>query len=360
MLMAAITAVEPERLVADRLSRSPALVGPGSVVVLALGKAAAGMARGAVRVLQGRTRGIAVAPERSAVSGIEVVTGDHPIPGPNSFAAGERLLGMARTTGPDDVVLVLVSGGASAMAEVAAPGISQRDIAQHTTDLLASGRPIHEMNAARTAMSLLKGGGLAAAARPARVVTLAISDVIDSDPATIGSGPSVGSDVFEVIADGAAAAAAAAEVAAAEGLTAQLRGEPIAGPARQFGRRIGRLASALPAGSAIVGFGETTVRLVGGGRGGRNQETALAAALELDGSDAVVGSLGTDGVDGPTRNAGAIVDGSTVHRGGVLGLDAEDHLTRHDSATYLEAVGDVVVTGPTGTNVGDVIVALRV
>ncbi|MCH8992548.1 MAG: hypothetical protein IIA44_12490 [Acidobacteria bacterium] len=122
---------------------------------------------------------------------------------------------------------------------------------------------------------------------------------------------------------------------------------------------MGRASVRLAEGSALVGFGETTVRVEGTGRGGRNQEFALAAAVEIVGTSVLVGSIGTDGIDGPTNNAGAIVDGTTIARATALGLDAETHLGTHDSATFLEAVGDVVVTGPTGTNVGDLVVAIK-
>ena len=143
------------------------------------------------------------------------------------------------------------------------------------------------------------------------------------------------------------------------GLEPKRLADPISGLAVEFGSYLGRLAADLPSRGALIGFGETAVRVDGSGRGGRNQEAALAAAMEIAGSDVLVGSIGTDGIDGPTDNAGAIVDGTTIDRGQAADLDATAHLRDNDSASYLESVGDVIVTGPTGTNVGDLVVALR-
>ena len=359
VLRAGVTAVDPERLVADRLQNGPTLPEHAGLVVLAVGKAAAGMVRGAVQALGTEARGVAVCTAPAEFSGFDVIVGDHPIPGPGSFEAGFRLMAAAAAAGPDDLVLVLLSGGASAMAEVAAPGVSQQQIIEATSSLLVSGKPIAEINQHRTVLSALKGGGLTAAALPSQLMTLAISDVVDASPSTIGSGPSTGSDLFEVIADGSTAARAAAQACQEAGLVTEMLADPIGGPASSAGRRLGRASVRLTEASALVGFGETTVRVEGKGRGGRNQEFALTAAFEIFGTSALVGSIGTDGVDGPTDNAGAIVDGTTIERGVVLGLDAATHLATHDSATFLEAVGDVLVTGPTGTNVGDLAVAIK-
>jgi len=359
LLRVGVSAVDPETLVADRLQHGPALPEHRRVVLLAIGKAAAGMVRGVTRALETQTRGLAVCPAATDLPGVDVVVGDHPIPGSDSFDAGQRLMATAATAGFEDLVLVLLSGGASAMAEVPASGVSKQQIIDATTSLLASGRPITEINEQRKALSALKGGGLTQAARPARVVTFAISDVPAAAPDVIGSGPTIGSDTFEVLADGSTAARAIAQACREAGLVPEMLADPITGPASSAGRSVGRASVRLAEGSALVGFGETTVHVEGTGRGGRNQELALAAALEVAGTSALVGSIGSDGVDGPTNNAGAIVDGTTIARGTVLGLEAATHLEAHDSATFLEAVGDVVVTGPTGTNVGDLVVAIK-
>ncbi len=169
-------------------------------------------------------------------------------------------------------------------------------------------------------------------------MTLAISDIADAGSNVIGSGPSTGSDDFEVLADGSTAGRAAANARSEVGLDSKMLATPIMGSASQAGRELGRTAVGLTNRAALVGFGETTVIVDRAGRGGRNQELALAAALELVGTTALVGAIGTDGVDGPTENAGAIVDGTTVGRRADAGLDASAHLGDHDSATFLEAV----------------------
>lgn len=359
ILLWGVAAVDPERLVSDHLRRVPRIANHPSVVLLAVGKAAAGMTRGAIGVLKTPTRGLAVCSTDTDLDGIEVIVGDHPVPGERSFEAGRRLMRMAAAAGPGDLVLVLLSGGASAMAEVPTPGVTEQQIIEANSSLLTSGRPITEVNEQRASLSALKNGGITGAARPARVVTLAISDIADASPDVIGSGPSIGSDVFTVLADGATAARAAAQACREKGLAPELLAAPIAGAASEVGKRIGRAAISLRRRTAIIGFGETTVHVDGAGRGGRNQELALAAALEISGSSALVGSIGTDGIDGPTANAGAIVDGTTVGRAQALGLDTDTHLASHDSATLLEATRDVIVTGPTDTNVGDLVVAIK-
>jgi len=359
ILLAGVDAADPETLVANHLRLRSPLPEHDQIVVLAVGKAAASMARGAAHILGTRARGLVVCPAAANVPGFDVVVGDHPIPGSGSFRAGHRLMDAAAAAGSGDLLLVLLSGGASAMAEVPAAGVSEQQIADVTSSLLASGQPISQINRRRSALSALKGGGLTAAARPARVVTLAISDVADASIDVIGSGLSTGSDVFEVLADGSTAARATARACLEAGLEPEVSDQPITGPASEAGSRLGGASRGLGNRAALVGFGETTVRVDGPGRGGRNQELALAAALEIANTNALIGSIGTDGVDGPTGNAGAIVDGTTTDRGTALGLDAATHLAAHDSATFLEAVGDVVVTGPTGTNVGDLIVTIK-
>ena len=359
ILGAGTAAVDPETLVRDHLRLGPPLPEHDEIVLLAIGKAAHGMARGAVQALGVPARSVVVGPTEADLSALDVFVGNHPIPGRESFEAGRRLLEAAGAAEPKHLVLVLLSGGASAMAEVPAPGVSEHQIREVAASLFKSGRPIADINQQRSALSALKRGGITAAARPARVVTLAISDVFDAGPEVIGSGPSIGSDVFEVLADGSTAARAVVQACRKADLDPEMSTRPITGPASDAGSHLGRAALALTNRAALVGFGETTVRVDGTGRGGRNQELALAAAIEIAGTNVLVGSIGTDGIDGPTGNAGAVVDGTTAKRGADLGLDAAAHLTDHDSATFLEAVGDVIVTGPTGTNVGDLMVAMR-
>lgn len=358
ILQSGVAAADPERLVADALRRGQIPLDFDRIIVLAVGKAARGMATGALAVLGERMSGVAVCSTPGQLPGLDVMTGDHPIPGAASFAAGHRLLRAASAARRDDLVLVLLSGGASAMAESPAAGVSKSDIIESARSLIASGQPIANVNEQRGRLSGIKNGGLTAAARPAAVVTLAISDVDPEAPEVIGSGPSIGSDMFLVLADGSTAARAMREACRVEGLATPGPTERLTGPAAAAGRRIAGAVRNLGPGTALIGSGETTVRVGRPAHGGRNQELALAAALEIGGSRALIGALGTDGIDGPTANAGAIVDGTTVTRAVAAGLDAAGLLDSHNSATLLEATGDVIVTGPTGTNVGDLVLAL--
>jgi hydroxypyruvate reductase len=295
-------------------------------------------------------------------------------------------------------MLVLISGGGSACAEVPAPGLGVEHLAGITEALLASGAPIEEINIVRRSLSILKGGGLAAAAAPARVVTLILSDVVGNHLPTIAGGPTVpnptgpaealaviehrrlagaadpavlahlrkGSSMatppagpIVVVADAATAAEGARAAAARLGIPAAVVDTRVTGEARLAGRHLADLARG-PGPLMSILAGETTVAVTGSGSGGRNQEVALAAAIALDGCDgSVVASLGTDGVDGPTRAAGGVADGSTLARGRTAGLDAVAALDANDSGSYLAVVGSRLVSGPTGTNVGDVMVAWR-
>lgn len=355
ILLAGIAAVDPARLVSEHLR--PIDVGSGPILVLAVGKAAVPMTAGASAVLGDRASGIVVAPEVEPIPGFEVLGGDHPVPGPASFVAGARLLEAASNADPDGTVLVLLSGGASALAEAAAPGVGADEIAERTAALLRSGRDITAINQERITWSALKGGGLAAAARPARVVTLAISDVPGAAPETIGSGPTMGGDVLRVIADGTTAVHGAVARAAELGFAATIRTEPYLDPAGVVAASLAG-AQLTDGTNVLIAHGEPTVAVSGPGRGGRAQHVALSAALEMAGGTRTVGAIGTDGIDGMTDNAGAVVDGTTLARGARLGWDAGAALAECDSAGYLEAVGDVIVTGRTGTNVADLYVVI--
>ncbi|MBU1227336.1 MAG: DUF4147 domain-containing protein [Actinobacteria bacterium] len=409
VLRGAIEAVDPRRAVRNALGREAGMLLVGGqpvslprhgITVLALGKAAVAMAWGAADALEGiPVIGVAATPDPGpAPPGIEVVEGAHPSPDRRSVAAGATLMAAAGAAGPEDLVLVLISGGGSACAEAPAPGLDIEHLAGITDALLASGAPIEEINIVRRGLSLLKGGGLAAAAAPARVVTLILSDVVGNDLPTIAGGPTVpnptgtaealtviedrrlagaagpavlahlrkGSSMtapsagpIVVVADAATAAEGARAAAARLGIPAAVVDTRVTGEARLAGRRLADLARG-PGPLMSILAGETTVAVTGSGSGGRNQEVALAAAIALDGCDgSVVASLGTDGVDGPTRAAGGVADGSTLARGRTAGLDAVAALDANDSGSYLAVVGSRLVSGPTGTNVGDVMVAWR-
>ena len=346
-------------------------------------------------------------------AGIEWLRGGHPVPDEASVAAGTRALEIAGQLGAADRLIVLLSGGASALLAAPAPGLTLEDKRAVSGALLAAGAEIHALNTVRKHLSRIKGGWLAAAAR-GPTLTLAISDVVGDDLSAIGSGPTVPDpsgfgDALGVIdrLGGRAAYPAAVVEWLVEGSrgrrpetpkpgdprlarsTARVIGSrrdaleggrraaealgyrvatiegPIVGEARlaapAFVRAAARAARELPRPVCILAGGETTVRVTGHGRGGRNQEFALASAGHLAdlGPSVVLASMGTDGVDGPTDAAGAIVDSSTLTRAKEAGLAEPDrYLADNDSHAYFRALDDLILTGPTDTNVGDIQVVL--
>ncbi len=392
---AAVRAVDPEEAVVRNLA---SVGSSGRIVVLALGKAAPAMTRGAARALgAAELAGLAVSNHQGEVPpGIDLIIGGHPVPNQESLDAGSALLDLATSLTADDVAIVLISGGGSALAEVLVPGLSLADLAATNELLLRSGADIIQTNTVRRRLSLLKGGGLAAAASPARLVTLVVSDVIGDAPAAIASGPTVDAadspdsalDIvttlglqdqlpiavmtvlsnppigrpepavqdLKIVASGAVSAHAAAVQAEQLGFRGTVIDTRLAGDAAAAaGEALQRSSLGIS-----VFAGETTVNVVGDGVGGRNQEAALVAATLIDGlEDIYFLAAGTDGIDGTTRAAGAIVDGATVHRSVLAGFEVSEVLERNDSGTLFAAIGDQVVTGPTGTNVGDIWLVLR-
>lgn len=386
----------------------------GPVLLVGAGKAALAMARGASAAAGALLAGgVVVVPHAGVATcpgGVEVLGGGHPLPDAAGAAATARLLAAVEAAEADVLVLAVLGGGASALLVAPAPGVTLEDERVVTAALLAAGADIAALNTVRRHCSRVKGGGLArAAAGAAGLWALVLSDVVGDDPAVVASGPTVAdpttfADALAVLArlpaasvppavrahlargaDGAlpetikpgdpalarahtvvvggnrrAVDAAAAE-ARARGYAVHVLAEPLAGDAADAGRRVAAALAALPADgpAALVAGGETTVRVVGGGRGGRCQQLALAAAAALAGRPAVVLAAGTDGVDGPTDAAGACVDGGTVARARARGHDPLAALAATDSYCALDASGDLLRTGPTGTNVADVVVALR-
>ena len=425
---AALSAVEPEKLVKNCLSFSGRtltvggeryhLDDAGNIFVLGIGKAAAGMARGVEDILgEAVLGGIAILPYGIAHSlcRTEVRYASHPVPDRSGTRAAEELMAVARSAGPEDLVILLLSGGGSALLTAPAPGVSREDLEAINKLLLRSGAAIGEINAVRKHLSRVKGGGLARLAAPARVIGLLLSDVPDDDPAVIASGPTApdpttfgdcieilkryslwdeapdsirrrleegsrglvpetlkpGDPVFGnvrnlVVGTNRTALAGAAAKAREWGYRTLIYPEAISGDTRASAAfhcarareiREKNRPPAKPA--AFISGGETTVRVMGAGRGGRNQEFVLACGRLIDGGEGItILSGGTDGIDGETPAAGAVGDGSTGERGRALGLSAEDHLQRNDSYTYFKALGDLLITGPTGTNVMDVHVIL--
>ncbi len=389
---AAVRAVEGDNVTADWLRANPL---NGDVALIALGKAAGAMALGARRVLGDRLqRGLVVTkqghadPQALGPWRIRVCEGAHPLPDERSLAAGEALLGFIADLPADMPVLVLVSGGASALVEVLRPGVALDDLARANEWLLANGLPIAQINAVRRRLSRLKGGGLAAMLGSRPVTGLLISDVEGDDPAVIGSGPLTrpastrlpdglpdwllamlpDDDARSAAVDGDlrvvlvatlddALAAARAELQAL-GIAVRQHDRHIDGDVSQVVDRVERGLRGEP-GVVHLWGGEATVMLPPSpGRGGRNQQLALALAGRIRGeAAAVVLCAGSDGTDGPTEDAGGLVDNLTVRRGEIEGLDIDDHLRRADAGTYLEQTGDLITTGPTGTNVTDLLIA---
>jgi glycerate 2-kinase len=381
------------------------------VLVLGCGKAAAAMARAAEARLGDRiAAGLVVVKDGYTVPTrrVEVVEAGHPVPDARGERAAARLLELAATAGRRDLVLFLVSGGGSALTPAPPPPITLAEKQAVTRALLAAGATIDELNAVRKHLSLIKGGQLARAAAPAAVVTLALSDVVGDRLDVIASGPTApdpttfadaldvlrrrdclvkapqavrerleagargevpetpkpGDPIFEhvihvIIGTNSLVAEAAVAEARRLGYRTELLTRALTGEARDVARELVGRARRLPSRSCLVAAGETTVTVRGHGRGGRCQEFALAAALALSPGDPLtVLAAGTDGTDGPTDAAGAIVDGGTVRRGDASGVDAAAALAENDAYNFLRASGDLLVSGPTNTNLLDVYVLL--
>ena len=377
----ALDAVDPERATAG--ATEP--LDGARIDVLAIGKAAAGMTSGAVDALGGRAGTVLSISDRTADVPWGHLVGEHPFPGPGSLSAGRAALDLARSSNADRL-LVLVSGGGSSIVEVPPPGVAISELADLVRSLMDAGVPIGELNVVRRSLSRIKDGRLLeAAAVP--VTTLLISDVVDEPASTIASGPTLAAGIspsdVEAIVDGTGAEltpamrnwirrqerrdppshawslVASGQQAAATMASALDAEPPTSGTQGRAADTARRVLSSAPPGFGVH-YGETTVVVTGDGRGGRNTEAALAAALELDGDDgAAFGAFATDGVDGTSDAAGAIVDGGSAGRIRSAGIDPTRALERNDSAGALEASGDLVVTGPTGTNVADLWVTWR-
>nr|WP_207186498.1 glycerate kinase [Rhodobaculum claviforme] len=393
----AVAEADPICVIPGALPPRPA----GRVLVVGAGKASARMAE-AVEAAWGPCEGLVITRDGHArpCAGIEIVEAAHPVPDARGVAATGRMLRLLGGAGADDLVLVLISGGASSLLVAPVAGVSLEEKRAVTRDLLASGAPIGEMNAVRKHLSAVKGGRLAAAAHPARVLALAISDVPGDRPGDIGSGPTVAeagtpegaaailrrwgvvpppsvaralaapSGVIapgdprlarcetRVIAAPARSLEAAAEVARAAGCTVEILGDALEGEALEVARAHAelvrdRLASGAT-GHVILSGGELTVTRRGDGVGGPNAEYALALALALEGAAGVHAiACDTDGVDGAAEVAGAVIGPDTLARARALDRDPAAALAGNDSHGFFAALGDQVITGPTLTNVND-------
>jgi len=410
---AALRAADPQDAVARYLARRdyPRF---RHVFVIGAGKAAASMAHAAERALGRLISGGAVNVKDGHLAKlrrIELVECGHPVPDERGVAGAERIAAIAGAAQEGDLVLCLISGGASALLPLPAPPVTLEEKQEVTRLLLASGAAIHEINAVRKHLSAIKGGQLARLAWPARVEALLVSDVIGDSLDVIGSGPTApdrstfldaiavlgrygildrvpaavreriergvagsidetpkpGDPLFArvrntVVGGNRVALDAAARAARKLGFRTLVLSSSIAGETREIARMHAAIAREIaedgrpvrPPACILTG-GETTVTVRGEGLGGRNQEFALAAALDIAGlNDVVVFSAGTDGTDGPTDAAGAIADGDTIRRK----PDARRYLDDNDSYHYFESLGDLVITGPTNTNVADVRILL--
>jgi hydroxypyruvate reductase len=402
MLEAAIDAAAPSRLVKAHLPPKPA----GRTIVLGAGKASAAMAREVDEHMPGEVSGLVVTRYGHAVKcdRIEIVEAAHPVPDEAGRAAAARILKLAEEAGSDDVVLCLISGGASALLAAPAEGLSLDDKQAINRALLDSGADIGQMNVVRKHLSAIKGGRLAAAAHPAKVVSLLISDVPGDDPSVIGSGPTVPdpstfADALEiverygiakpkaaidhlraakdetpkpddprlaeietkVIATPQASLEAAVAVALDHGVRPIILGDSIEGEAREvakvmagIARQVRRHAQPAMPPCVLLSGGETTVTVKGKGRGGRNAEFLLALAIQLAGAEDVYAiAADTDGIDGSEDNAGAIVAPDSLARAAELGLNPKALLADNDGYGFFDALEDLVMTGPTLTNVND-------
>ena len=402
MFDAAVARAMPERCVPPFLPKPPS----GRTIVLGAGKAAATMARTVEDHWSGDLTGLVVTRygHRVPCKHIEVVEAAHPVPDVAGHEAAERILKMAQGLTAEDLVLCLISGGGSALLSLPAPGLTLQDKQAINRALLKSGANIAEMNCVRKHLSAIKGGRLAAACYPAKVVTLTISDVPGDDPAVIASGPTVpdrttfadARAILEkygikepvaavehlraakdetpkpgdprlakiethLIAAPQESLVAAAEVAQAAGVTAVILGDSLEGESRDVALVHAGIASQVarhgqPARTpcVLLSGGETTVTVRGKGRGGRNAEFLLALTVALNGHPNIYALAGdTDGVDGTEDNAGALVSPDTLARAAKRGLDAKSYLADNDGYSFFSALGDLVVTGPTLTNVND-------
>ena len=404
---AALAAADPYEAMARRI---PAPI-RGRTVLVGAGKASAAMARAFESAWSGPLEGLVVTRYGHAVpcDQVEVVEAGHPVPDAAGKRAARHILELARSLGPEDQLVFLASGGGSALLSLPPPGLTLADKQQVTHELLKSGATITEINTVRKHLSAIKGGWLAAAAAPARIVTLAISDVPGDDPAVIASGPTVpdpttfaearmvlvkyGIDApravlshlsdgaeetpkpddpvfdrakFDLIASPQGSLQSAAAVAMQRGIVPIVLSDRIEGEARQVGLVHAGIALQVRAGKFLVGDqlisppavllsgGETTVTVTGPGRGGRNVEFLLALAVGLNGADGISAlACDTDGIDGTGDNAGAMVYPGTLARAAAHGISVHKALADNDGYGFFAALDDLVVTGPTLTNVND-------
>jgi glycerate 2-kinase len=373
LLQAGLEAVDGRRCVRAALLADPPLPRAGPVCAAAIGKAAASMALGAADALGDSLQRVLVitksghlSPELLSLPAVEAHESAHPVPDERSIAAGQRLLEWLGELPAAATPLFLISGGASSLVEVLEPGVSLAQLEQLSARGLAEGVPIGELNARRARLSQIKGGRLSARIAGRAALALFISDVPDDDPAVIGSGllgPAPGgTDRIErrIVASVDQAMEGVATAASRQNLSVERVPQRFTGEAT---RLAARFTHELLIGNTEVRVwgGESTVSLPARpGRGGRNQHLALAAARFLpEFPELLLLASGTDGTDGPTEEAGGLVDAETCARLALAGLEPDDCLSRADAGTALAAADALVRTGPTGTNVADLVIGLK-
>jgi hydroxypyruvate reductase len=334
--LAAVRACDPAKAVRTAMPR-------GRLVGLAIGKAALAMARGAGPVTRGLIITVA-ADDQPLPAGWRLLLSSHPVPDAQSVIAAIAAQQLVDSCLDGETLVCLISGGTSALVELPRDGLTLEELVEKTGRAMAAGATIRELNALRTELSAIKGGKLVADCK-ARVVTLVQSDVIGDDPRVIGSGLTIRDETMVV------APMSSFGVAMATGLRASYRSEPFAADVRDVADELAELSG------LVVAWGEPTVHVPEShGDGGRAQQLALELAQRLRGTDRAAFIAGTDGIDGPTRAAGAFVDGTTWDALVAAGIDGEDALRRCDAGRVLDAVGALVITGPTGINFGDVMI----
>ncbi|BAL24923.1 glycerate kinase [Azoarcus sp. KH32C] len=402
MFQAAIEAAQPAHCIPAHLPEAP----KGRLIVIGAGKASAAMARAVEDTWPGPLSGLVVTRYgyRVPCERIEIVEAAHPVPDAAGLAAAERIRALVSDLTPDDTVLCLISGGGSALLALPLDGITLEDKQFVSRELLRSGATISEMNCVRRHLSAIKGGRLAAACHPAKVVTLLISDVPGDNPCDIASGPTIGDPTtcddalaivrrygielppnvravletdrgesikprdsrlegheVRIIAAPQMALEAAAQVAREAGVTPHILGDSIEGEARDVGkvmaglaRQVAERGQPFKAPCVLISGGETTVTVRGKGCGGRNVEFLLSLGVALDGHPGVHALAGdTDGVDGQEEIAGAYLAPDSLERAWELGIRPKESLDDNDGHGFFGALGDSIVTGPTLTNVND-------
>jgi glycerate-2-kinase len=389
------------------------------IIVIGGGKASIPMAKALEEILgdritEGLINTIHESKNKNKLKIIRVNGASHPIPDQNGVKGVKSMLSMVSDLTEKDLVFALISGGGSAIMPSPAENISLIDIQVVTEKLLKAGAKINELNAVRKHLSSFKGGQLAKSIYPATTIGLILSDVIGDPLGTIASGPTAPDDtifkdaidvlikfeqwekapirikkrlimgqenkidetpktsnkIFQrvynyIIANNYIAVKAGERKAKELGYNTQILSTYVEGEARQLGIFLSGISKSLiakgnpfqPPAAIIIG-GETTVKVIGKGKGGRNQEIALSTCAEIDGLSAVISTLGTDGIDGPTEAAGAIVDGNTYQKAREMNLDPMDFLNNNDSFNFFNALDDLIITGPTGTNVNDIALIL--